>query len=51
MLGRVEIDCIGHELAVAADGALVPGLLCAAPRVASFSIDRADRMAGGSGPP
>lgn len=31
MLGRLEIDCIGHELAIAADGALVPGLLCPAP--------------------
>lgn len=28
MLGRVSLNCIGHELAVSPDGALLPGLLC-----------------------
>jgi len=31
MLGRIEIDCISHELAFAPDGALVPGLMCGEP--------------------
>lgn len=31
MLGRVSLDCLGHELAVAADGTLLPGLLCPGP--------------------
>jgi len=31
MLGRVPLDCIGHELAVSPDGSLLPGLLCPDP--------------------
>lgn len=31
MLGRVSLDCIGHELAVSPDGSLLPGLLCPDP--------------------
>lgn len=31
MLGRVLLDCIGHELEVTADGNLLPGLLCSGP--------------------
>lgn len=31
MLGRVSLDCIGHELEVTADGNLLPGLLCSGP--------------------
>ena len=28
MLGRVSLNCLGHELAVSPGGALLPGLLC-----------------------
>jgi len=31
MLGRVSLGCVGHELAVSPDGALLPGLLCDGP--------------------
>lgn len=31
MLGRMSPECLGHELAIAPDGALAPGLLCAEP--------------------